>query len=149
MNLTQRIERDLPMTVPEAFAWLTDYSDTDSSILGRGTARHARRIDEWRWELTDTLQRDQWDTAMQGNVVLTPPDRWRYGGRLLAGGEEMAAFEARYRLEPRDGGSRIVVEFEATPIGERGRKFIEAYGERMKAHFERVYDRLLVAMQSK
>jgi hypothetical protein len=145
--LTQTIVRYLPLSTAGAFAWLTDYADGDSAVLGRGTGRTARRIDEWRWELSDTLRRDGWENEMHGIVVLHPPDSWRYSGRLLSSGVEMAAFEAVYRVKPLEsGGSVLTVEFAATPTGERGRGFIAQHGERMKAHFERVYDRIVSMM---
>jgi len=146
---THVITRELPLPPAEAYAWLTDYGSEDRALLGTGTAREAKRLDEGRWELRDSLKRDDWESELRGVVELQPPDRWRYAGRLFVFGEEMGAYEARYRLEPAGSGSKIVVELEVAAQGEVAQEFIEMNEQKMWARFERIYDRIVSAMKSR
>ena len=105
----QRYERDVAHPVDRAYAWLTDYDDDDAQLAGAiikdrpVLERHPDRV-VLRGDLEAVGRR------MRGiaEVRLHPPDHWVAHLKDLKG-RTSGVYD--YRLEPRPGGSRLIVDY--------------------------------------
>lgn len=105
MNL--RYERDLPHTVDDAYAWLTDYQDDDHTKAGaiirkRDVVSRTEREVVLEGELETIGQR-----ATGRAVVRLFPEEKRWVAELAGG-----RWVYEYRLVPRPGGCRLIVDYQ-------------------------------------
>lgn len=105
-----RYERALSHSVEDAFAWLTDYEDTDPERAGAIIeGRRVLEADEDRIVLEGQLE--SLGRRMDGTAVvkLDPPDHWR---AQLYDTEGRPSGVYDYRLEERETGSHLVIDYE-------------------------------------
>ncbi|MEA3199310.1 MAG: hypothetical protein QOE90_738 [Thermoplasmata archaeon] len=106
-----KITREIPMPVPQAFAWLTDFQDDDAQRAGAVVAR--RKVVER--SATRSVYEGETEVLGRRNpatteVRLHPPDAWE--ARVVAG--PRTGSWTTYKLTPSGTGSRLALHYRFT-----------------------------------
>jgi len=106
-TVTLRYSRTVPFSVPEAYAWLTDYRDDDPTRTNavQKTRRVISRTNEGA-VLEAELQFGKSVIWALAEIKLSPPDRWQ--ATFLKGPLKGSVYE--YRLTPIPGGCRLDID---------------------------------------
>src|SRR5579862_1767335 len=104
---SQIVTRHLPVDVPTAYAWLTDYQSADLAIMDREPG--VRTIQRLAPNLLRVVNpRPYHPTIIEDTVItLRPPDHWTGEGTLTSRGRKVATYTLDYRLTPEIPGARI------------------------------------------
>lgn len=139
-----RYERTLPVSVDDAYAWLTDYDAddpdrTDEIIVERVPVEKS----EDRIVLEGRLSYMGRDNEGWAEVELDPPDHWTahvYDDKDRQGGR----FE--YRLQPTDTGSRLVVDYNLVTPRLRDRVLLTLAKPLLRRRIDAMWDGLVASM---
>lgn len=140
-----RLARRLPLPVPDAYAWLTDFQDDDAQRAGAVVARRkvversASRI-VYEGE-TEVLGRRNPATT---EVLLHPPDAWE--ARVVAG-PRLGSWTT-YKLTPDGPGSRLELHYRFLHEKPFTRLAMRLVKPKIRAELERMWDGYEAAMRA-
>lgn len=101
--------REIDHPIPQAYEWLTDYRDDDPERAGAMIVeRRPVEEDEDRVVLEGALEILGRRRPGRAVVDLDPPDHWQ---AKLFDAEDRPTGVYDYRLEPRDDGCELVVDY--------------------------------------
>lgn len=140
------IRRSLPISVTEAFLWLTDYTPDDSTIFGDPPGgRHVTRIGENRFMLINRYPGSR--MIEETEVTLHPPARWTGEGTLHYGRFKVATYKQLLELTPSEDGSLLQMNVDVNVTSLLVRVFLflrPGYIRReIESHYDKIRERLL------
>lgn len=142
--ITIRYDRRLPVPLDQAYEWLTDYDEDDADRAGAIIEERVPvEVSEDRVVLEGRLSTLGRETEGWAEVELSPPDRWTahlYDRKDRKGG----LYE--YRLEPEDGGSRLVVDYHVRAPRLRDRVLITLLKPWIRREIDEMWDGFVEAM---
>ena len=141
-------ERDLPHPVDVAYAWLTDYQDDDHERAGAIIKRRIVKEKELdkagrpvRYVLEGELETLGQSTGIGLATIRLDPDARRWSADI---GNGRWVYE--YRLEPRAGGSRLIIDYRFGSRRWRRRLLLTLTKPLIRRELDRMWDGFVAAM---
>lgn len=143
-HVTIHYERDLPHSIGEAYAWLTDFTDEDPTLTDAIVEkRPVLERSEDRVLLEGTLNLLGKRGTGKAEVRLFPPDRWE--AHFIEGRGRGSVYE--YRLVPRGPeGCRLVVDYRVRVKRFRGWLQVTLAKPAVRREIHRMWDGFCAAM---
>lgn len=142
--ITIRYDRRLPVPRDQAYEWLTDYEEDDPDRAG-AIIEERRVVEETEDRVVLDGRISTLGRRMEGRaeVELSPPDAWTahlYDTKDRKGGRY------EYRLEPEDGGSRLVVAYHVRAPRLRDRLVLTLAKPWIRREIDAMWDGFVEAM---
>jgi hypothetical protein len=144
------VVRELPVTPPEAYGWLTDYREDDpEKVLGDPEGvRKIERLGPDRIRLQSIGVIAGVKGHADGTIVFHPPDRWTFDGHVSALGRKMVHVDAEWKVEGSGiATTRFTARFVVRPLHLLSRLYLRFLPGRSKRRIEKDYDLITDALQ--
>jgi len=142
--VTLRYVRDFPHPQPAAYAWLTDFQDSDPGLTD--AIQRERRIlqrDGNRSVGEVTIEVLGRKGTAQVETTLFPPDRWE--ARFLSGFSKGNHYT--YHLEPTATGCRLTIDYRFAVKRLRHRLLFFFVKPRLRREIDRMWEGFAAAME--